>query len=73
MTQQIPGDLTPQFAEAVALAAQYDQPGYVLVAEGEHLALGVLWSEVLPGDWRRIVAIILPNGTIFERASASVE
>ncbi len=72
MTQQIPGDLTPQFAAATALAMEYDQPACVLMAEGQLLALGVLWPEVLPRDRGRIVALILPDGTIFARAAPSV-
>ena len=73
MTQQTRGDLTPQFAAATALAAEYDQPAYVLVPEGERRAMAVLWPEVPPEDRRRIVAIILPNGTVFEWSPANAE
>jgi hypothetical protein len=72
MTQQIPGDLTPQFAAATALAAQYDQPAYVLAAEGEQLAMAELWAAILPVHRARILAMILPDGTVFERGSSSV-
>ena len=42
MAQQIPHDLTPQRAAAMAPAADYDQPACVLAAAGEQLAMGVL-------------------------------
>jgi hypothetical protein len=60
------------FTRMSALAADYDQPAYVLTAAGEQLARGVRWPEVLSGDRCRIVAIILPEGTIFERAFSGV-
>ena len=73
MTAQIPGDLTPQFAAATALAAQYGQPAYVLTAgeAGDELAMAVIWPELLPAHWSRIAAIILPDGTVFARAGAA--
>ena len=75
MTAQIPGDLTPQFAAATALAAQHGQPAYVLAAEagGDGLAMAVLWAELLPTRWSRIVAIILPDGRIFAQAGGGAE
>jgi hypothetical protein len=73
MIQQGRGDLTPQFAAAAALAAEYDQPAYVLVPEGERRAMAVFWPEIQPWDRRRIVAIILPNGAVFEWSPANTE
>jgi hypothetical protein len=75
MTEDLSDVLARQIAAATALAQQHNQPAYVLAAaEGdEKIAATLLWVELNVADWVRIAAIILPDGTRFERSSTSVE
>lgn len=69
MSERERHDLTRQFVEATALAAEYHQPAYVLAPEeeGAGVAVALLWPEVLTDFLPRVEAIILPDGIVFVR------